>query len=84
MLGTDGANVSDQHKYNDPSSDRKPIDTMVDMLETSHMAPTAPDTLYSYPFPDRDPFVLESTPHVYFAGCQDEFSTQLLEAPGVT
>ena len=49
MLGTDGVNVSDQHKYNDPSSDRKPIDTMVDMLETSHMAPTAPDTLEVVP-----------------------------------
>ncbi len=58
MLGTDGINVNDQHKYTDPASDRAPIDTMVDMLETSHVSPTAPDTIQSYPFPDRDPFVL--------------------------
>jgi hypothetical protein len=58
LLGTDGLNVNDQQKYTDPASDRAPIDTMVDMLETSHMSPTAPDTIQSYPFPDRDPFVL--------------------------
>jgi hypothetical protein len=58
MLGTDGINVNDQHKYTDPASGRAPIDTMVDMLETSHVSPTAPDTIQSYPFPDRDPFVL--------------------------
>lgn len=64
MLGTDGVNVSDQKKYNDPSSDRSSIDTMVDMLETSHIAPTAPDTIHSYPFPDRDPFGrYTSNPH---------------------
>lgn len=58
MLGTDGVNVNDQHKYSDPASGRAPIDAMVDMLETCHMSPTAPDTIQSYPFPDRDPFVL--------------------------
>jgi DNA polymerase delta subunit 2 len=62
MLGTDGVNVADQHKYNDPASGRVPIDTMVDMLQTSHMSPTAPDTIQSYPFPDRDPFVLVREP----------------------
>lgn len=58
LLGTDGLNVNDQQKYTDPASDSAPIDTMVDMLETSHISPTAPDTIQSYPFPDRDPFVL--------------------------
>lgn len=37
-------------------------------LEWRHIAPTAPDTLTCYPFHDADPFLLETTPHVYFVG----------------
>lgn len=43
-----------------------------------HMAPSAPDTLWSYPFPDKDPFIIEKTPHVYFIGNQPEFEDSLL------
>lgn len=28
-----------------------------------------------YPFTDRDPFLIESCPHVYFIGNQDKFGT---------
>lgn len=42
------------------------------------MAPSAPDTLWSYPFQDRDPFILEKTPHVYFIGNQPQFEDRLL------
>lgn len=43
-----------------------------------HLAPTAPDTLASYPFSQTDPFVMESEdaetqPHVVFAGSQPGF-----------
>jgi len=43
-----------------------------------HIAPTAPDTLASYPFNDLDPFVLEADseedlPRVVFCGCQPGF-----------
>lgn len=34
--------------------------------------------LGSYPFQDDDPFVMETCPHVYFAGCQPEFGTKLI------
>jgi DNA polymerase delta subunit 2 len=53
------------------------LDTLHAMLSNRHIAPTAPDTLGSYPFYERDPFVLESTPHVFFAGNQPEFGTRL-------
>lgn len=42
------------------------------------MAPSAPDTLWAYPFQDRDPFILEKTPHVYFIGNQPQFEDRLL------
>jgi DNA polymerase delta subunit 2 len=44
----------------------------------SHIAPTAPDTLSSYPFNDRDCFVLEDLPHVYFVGNCETFETRLV------
>ena len=31
-----------------------------------------------YPFQDRDPFVLEETPHIFFAGNQPEYATRLV------
>jgi DNA polymerase delta subunit 2 len=60
------------------------IDAMQAMLTNRHLAPTAPDTLGSYPFYERDPFVLESTPHVFFAGNQPAFGTQLFCPKDVT
>lgn len=32
-----------------------------------------------YPFTDRDPFLIESCPHVYFIGNQDKFDTRLIK-----
>lgn len=46
-----------------------------------HMAPSAPDTLWSYPFQDRDPFIIEQTPHVYFIGNQPQLEERLLSGP---
>lgn len=52
------------------------LDLMCRCLDWAHLAPTAPDTLSTYPFPDRDPFILGSTPHVLFAGNQPGFATR--------
>ena len=41
-------------------------------------APTAPDTLACYPFITHDPFVIQSSPDVFFAGNQPEFATKLI------
>ena len=40
------------------------------------MAPTAPDTLDVYPHFNTDPFVLEDTPHVFFAANQPAFEAK--------
>jgi DNA polymerase delta subunit 2 len=37
-----------------------------------------------YPFQDRDPFVLEETPHIFFAGNQPEYSSKLVHGSHLT
>lgn len=77
VLGTSGQTIDDIEKYLD-IDDR--LEMMNRTLRWRHIAPTAPDTLWSYPFADRDPFILPETPHVYFVGNQSEFSTRLIES----
>lgn len=48
-------------------------------LRWRHVAPTCPDTLWSYPFQNLDPFVIENCPHVYFVGNQPKFETSFIE-----
>ncbi|KAK1966622.1 DNA polymerase alpha/epsilon subunit B [Colletotrichum sublineola] len=76
VLGTGGQNVDDVFKYVD-SDDR--IGMMEAMCRWRCSAPTAPDTLWAYPFQDKDPFVMKDAPHLYFVGCQPEFSTKVIQ-----
>lgn len=53
------------------------LDVLETMLESRHLAPTCPDTLASYPFSMEDPFIIEKSPHIFFAGNQHVFSTRM-------
>ncbi|KAI1438770.1 DNA polymerase alpha/epsilon subunit B-domain-containing protein [Xylaria sp. CBS 124048] len=76
FLGTGGQNVDDIFKYVG-SHDR--IGMMEAMCRWQCCAPTAPDTLWSYPFQDDDPFVIQTCPHLYFVGCQPAFATKTIQ-----
>ncbi|PHH53661.1 DNA polymerase delta subunit 2 [Ceratocystis fimbriata CBS 114723] len=76
VLGTAGQNVDDVFKYVG-SDDR--LGMMEAMCRWRCIAPTAPDTLYSYPFQDNDPFVIKDCPHLFFVGCQPSLSTRVIE-----
>ncbi|CAJ2508187.1 Uu.00g093730.m01.CDS01 [Anthostomella pinea] len=78
VLGTGGQNVDDIFKYIG-SDDR--LGMMELMCRWRCSAPTAPDTLWSYPFQDDDPFVMQTCPHLYFVGCQPEFGTKVIKGP---
>ncbi|GAU93304.1 hypothetical protein RvY_05268 [Ramazzottius varieornatus] len=67
ILGTSGQNISDIYRN---SRIEDPLVMMGKTVQWTHLAPTAPDTLACVPFLDRDPFILDDTPHVYFAGNQ--------------
>ncbi|XPT02457.1 DNA polymerase delta small subunit Cdc1 [Ascochyta lentis] len=78
VLGTGGQTVADLLKYVD---DVNALDVMEMMLRWRCIAPTAPDTLWCYPFQDDDPLLLNDCPHVYFAGCQDKFGKKTIDGP---
>lgn len=71
LLGVSGQSLNDTKKYS------KYSDNDVDILETHllwrHISPTAPDTLQCFPFAERDPFVVDELPHVYFSGNSEYF-----------
>ncbi|KAI9144762.1 DNA polymerase alpha/epsilon subunit B-domain-containing protein [Paraphysoderma sedebokerense] len=78
FLGTSGQTISDVFKYVE-NQDR--LQLAEKTLIWRHLAPTAPDTLWCYPFRDQDPFVVQSRPNVYFLGNQPEYKTSLLQDP---
>lgn len=63
-----------------PSLSRTPL--AHSLLRYGHIAPTCPDTLWCYPFTDRDPFIIggdeeETTPDVLLVGNQPQFETSV-------
>lgn len=78
VLGTGGQTVDDLLKY---VEDVEPLEVMEMMLRWRCIAPTAPDTLWCYPFQDDDPLLLKDCPHIYFAGNQKKFERRVIEGP---
>lgn len=87
FMGNSGQPVDDILKYIDMDGpDGKGVDgrleVMASMLRWRCGAPTAPDTLWCYPFQDRDQFVIEECPHLFFVGNQPRFDTTIIDGPG--
>lgn len=76
LLGTGGQPIDDIYKYVTEEVDR--LEVMEHTLRWQCCAPTAPDTLWCYPYQDDDPFVISECPHVYFVGNQPRFQTTVL------
>lgn len=87
FMGNSGQPVDDILKYvefggpDGKGSDGR-LEIMASMLRWRCGAPTAPDTLWCYPFQDRDQFVIEQCPHVFFVGNQPRFDTTVIDGPG--
>lgn len=78
VLATSGQTLSDLAKYVDKV---RPLEVMEMMLRWRCVAPTAPDTLWCYPFQDDDPLLIKECPHIFVAGCQDTFAKSVIEGP---
>ena len=91
ILATSGENIDDIMKYIIPNisvtedliDESITNDSRLRIIEDSLLwqiiAPTAPDTLWCYPFENSDPFTLMETPHVYVIGNQPKYETSLIE-----
>ncbi|EGW31101.1 uncharacterized protein SPAPADRAFT_63028, partial [Spathaspora passalidarum NRRL Y-27907] len=80
VLGTSGQNVDDIKKYAKRS---EVTDIMKASIKWQNLAPTAPDTLYCYPYDNADPFILtDEVPHVYFVGNQEKYASEVFQYNG--
>ncbi|KAL2857177.1 DNA polymerase alpha/epsilon subunit B-domain-containing protein [Aspergillus pseudoustus] len=87
--GSSGQNVDDVLRYLnfadedgniDPNCDAEErLRIMEAMLRWRCGVPTAPDTIWSYPFQTNDPFVMLACPHLFFTGNQPQFKTAVIE-----
>ncbi|KAJ8913214.1 hypothetical protein NQ315_016157 [Exocentrus adspersus] len=75
IFGTSGQPVRDIKWFSEVTD---PLDALESCLKWNHIAPTAPDTLGCFPYYEKDPFILDDCPHVFFAGNQEEFGTRMV------
>ncbi|CAG8491249.1 7691_t:CDS:10 [Ambispora leptoticha] len=78
FLGNSGQTIDDIYK--NLHGDNR-LEFAEKTLYWRHIAPTAPDTLWCYPFISHDPFILTQTPHIYYFGNQKEFATSTVDGP---
>ena len=93
FLGTAGQNVDDIYKYLDDVDRLKMAsetllwrhiapsapDTLCKLRVSIMKKRLTVAFLGCHPFQDRDPFLLDECPHVYFIGNQPQFDTSILE-----
>ena len=82
FLGTDGLNVKDLAQYMRREGEDLPPMSEMELLQSTmmfaHIAPSAPDSLASFPFLTEDPFIIKTTPHIYFCGNCESYESKLV------
>ena len=93
FLGTDGSNILNFMRFTNSSIDESndddakltslsPMQALEYTLKYNLIAPTAPDTIPTFPFlnnEEGDPLVMECMPNVYFIGNCAEYQTKTVE-----
>jgi len=85
ILGSSGQPVHDLKRYTSEGDEARlcadgaslDLELLHKTLRWRHLAPTAPDTISSYPYIMNDPLVLSELPHVYFTANSPEFATSV-------
>ncbi|XP_068244383.1 DNA polymerase delta subunit 2 [Palaemon carinicauda] len=76
MIGMSGQNVKDVRRC---SSLEDPLEIMESLCQWGHLAPTAPDTLPSFPYDGEEPFVITASPDLMFVGNQESFDVRTVK-----
>ncbi|GMM36127.1 DNA-directed DNA polymerase delta subunit [Saccharomycopsis crataegensis] len=73
--------VIDKDKISQQKVDSEKLraDIIEATINWQNIIPSCPDTLWTYPFKDDDPFTLTEVPHVYFVGNQPQFQSRWLK-----
>ena len=81
VLATSGQNIDDLLRYlpAEQQDASAPLDLALATLRWAHVAPSAPDTLWCYPFKATDPFIIRAAPDVYVVGNQRAFGTTTMD-----
>lgn len=93
LLAVSGQSINDVCKYVIPYQkgqtsplDKDTLEHRLDLMECTmrwqNIAPTAPDTLWTYPYRDSDPFILDELPHIYVIGNQPCYGVRDLNLRG--
>lgn len=82
LLCTSGQPLDDLAKYSPQGGESDRTRLAHHLLNYGHIAPTCPDTLWCYPFTDRDPFIIgsdehETIPDVFIVGNQPQFESSV-------
>ena len=75
FLGTAGENIDDLAQYAPEGTPA--LQHLRLVLHSGLLAPTAPDTLYCYPYEAEDPMQMKEMPHLLYAGGCAEFATDM-------
>lgn len=76
LMATSSQNIDIISKFSGISD---PIEIMKSHLMWANCAPSAPDNLYSVPYEEEDPYVIDFIPEIYIAGCQPTYRTAYYE-----
>ncbi|KAF1336737.1 DNA polymerase alpha/epsilon subunit b, partial [Globisporangium splendens] len=74
---SDDVEMNGNDEDDEDAESERALDCLQRCLGWRHAAPTAPDLVACFPMVNEDPFILETCPHVLFAGNQKHFSTRM-------
>ncbi|XP_012276130.1 DNA polymerase delta small subunit-like [Orussus abietinus] len=77
VMGSSGQPIKDIMKVSGVTSVTA-LEWLERTLEWRHLCPTAPDTLPSFPYCEKDSFIMNVSPDVYFMGNANKFETKLV------
>ncbi|EFN75644.1 DNA polymerase delta small subunit [Harpegnathos saltator] len=81
IMGSSGQPIEDIAKATG-ATDISSLEWLERTLLWRHMCPTAPDTLPVHPYFERDPFIINHCPDIYFVGNTAKFETKLWKGEG--